>query len=145
VYNGGVTLNDKVISARGKFDRVKVDRVPMTGWNMMYKMRVELSMSSLSQQAYEFWRGVRDQRAAISSLFQPVTGRIHGNIIQVAGTEEEAGGVFYATTITSKVFYIRREDFPDGTIPAVNPIAGYVSCLKLFPYATTTQPSYWIE
>jgi hypothetical protein len=143
-YNADVILNDKMGSANGKYNNVRVDRMPVTQWNTAYKTRVELSMQSLSQQAYEFWKGVRDQRTAVSNLFQPITGKIPGNIVQLEGRTEAAQGLFYATSISASSFYISRFDVPPNIIPP--PLArDDFSCLRLAPYATVVQPSFWVE
>jgi hypothetical protein len=144
-FNDNVVLNDKINSVNGVFPDMMIGRVPVTFWNMMYKMRVELSILSLSQQAYEFWKGVRDQRSAVSNIFQPVTGKIPGNIVQIAGPSDPAQGVFYATAISSASFYILQGDIPDAARPPRPKDGGQFSCLKLAPYATSKQPSFWLE
>ena len=144
-FNEEVLLNDKVISVKGTVRDIRTDRIRMNGWNMMYKMRIETSIQSLSPQAYYFWRGVRDQRTAVYNIFQPITGHIPGNMIQTAGADNPARGLFYATSVDSKVFYITREDIDENIIPVAIPPAGYYSCLKLAPNPTTEQPAYWIE
>ena len=145
-FNDQVFLNDKIRSASGKFRGIRTDRIPVTGWNLMYKMRIEAAMQTLSPQAYRFWKGVRDQRSAVYNIFQPITGHIPGNIIQTAGTDDPAPGLFYATSFDSKVFYIFRGDVDEDIIPSTDlPNMGYFSCFQLAPNPTTAQPSYWIE
>jgi len=145
-YNDQVILNDKVASSGGGFRGVRTDRVPLTGWLLMYKMRAEVFMQSLSPQAREFWKNVRDQRTAVSNIFQPVTGKIKGNIVQTAGADEPAEGLFYATSIDTKVFYIFHDDVPENIIPTTKfKRSDWFSCLKLAPNATATEPAFWTE
>jgi len=145
-FNDLVVLNDKNISVNGKYTALRTDRVPLTGWLLKYKMRVEIAMQSLSPQSYEFWKNVRDQRTAVSNIFQPITGRIRGNIVQTAGVDEKAEGIFYATAIDRKEFYVYRSEVSEEIIPTTDfPNSDNFSCLKLAPNATAVKPSFWIE
>ena len=145
-YSQGVLLSDGFITTGGKYRDVLVDRVELTGWLMMFKARFEVSMQSLSPRAYKFWKAVRDQRSATNSLFQPLSGKIAGNINQVGGVDTPVFGVFYATAVTAKAFYISRGDFDISIIPTVDfPGAGAFPCYKLAPYSVTTAPSFWID
>ncbi len=145
-YSADIVLSDKYGSVGGRFREIPVDRVTQTGWNMMYKMRIEVSMQSLSPQAYRFWKAVRDQRSAITNIFQPITGKIPGNIIQTKGADSPAEGIFYATSLAQKVFYILRGDTPVQYIPTTDyKGAGWFPCPRLAPNATTTMPSFWID
>lgn len=144
-YNHSPVLNDDLTSIDGKYNDILIDRVPMNGWNMMYKIRLEASVQSLSQQAHRYWRGVKNQYTAVSNVFQPITGKIPGNISQTGGQQSPAYGLFYATSISSKYFYIQREDVSPDMIAKHNPKAGYLPCFNLYPNASTTQPSFWEE
>jgi hypothetical protein len=144
-YSSTVILNDKVGSVSGRFPELMIDHVPFSGWYLMYKMRVETSMQSLSPQAYDFWKAVRDQYTAVLNIFQPITGKIKGNIKQVGGEDSPAMGLFYATSLSSKVYYIHREDVREDFIPLINGDASATPCFNLFPFSSTVQPSYWIE
>jgi hypothetical protein len=119
-------------------------RVPFNGWYLMYKMRVEASVLSLSPQSFRFWKAVRDQYTAVTNIFQPITGKIQGNMKQVGGEELPAMGLFYATAMSSQFTWIRPEDVVEE-IPPTNPFAANVPCFKMFPNSTTTQPSFWTE
>ncbi len=145
-YSVSIILSDKYGSVGGRFRDIPVDRVRLTGWNMMYKMRIEVNMQSLSPQAYLFWKAVRDQRSAVSNIFQPVTGKIPGNIVQVKGPDRSAEGIFYATAVSTNVFYIQRGDTPLADIPTTDfKGAGWFPCPRLAPYATTTMPPWWVD
>lgn len=145
-YNPEVILNDHVVSVDGDFPEVVVDRIVLDGWYMMYKMRIETSIQSLSLQSYRFWKGIRDQYAANSNIFQPITGKIPGNIQEVSSTGLQARGIFYATSVNSKVYYIRRYDIDERIIPDARTfLSGRTPCFNLFPNFHLTQPSYWEE
>lgn len=142
-----ITLSDKFGSSGGRFVDIPIDRIELTGWNMMFKMRIEVSMQSLSLKAYLFWKAVRDQRNAVTNIFQPVTGKIPGNIIRIKGPEDRpAIGIFYATATHQKVFYIERGDTPVPDIPTTDfKGAGWFPCERLAPNASNVMPDFWIE
>lgn len=144
-YNNFPVLNDDMTSINGTFRDVVIDRVPINGWNMMYKMRLEASVQSLSSQAHRYWKGVRNQYTAVSNVFQPITGKIVGNIRQTGGQESPAYGLFYASSIRSDSFYIHREEVSEEMIVKINEKAGHIPCFNLYPNATTTQPEFWVE
>lgn len=145
-YSQSVLLNDSYDAINGKYNDVLVDRVEVTGWNLQYKLRLEVSMQSLSPQAYEFWKDVRDQRAAVNNIFQPVTGKISGNIREVTESGIPAQGIFYATATTTRALYIARGEIREELIPSIEfKKAGAFPCNKLAPNSTTTQPSFWID
>ena len=108
----------------------------------MHKIRVEVKLLSLTNQSFRFWKAVENQRAAIGSLFQPVSGKIPINFIQLSGAKSPVQGLFYAAAVSSKSIYIRRSDIPnESMIPAIS--GGNISCLELFPNATNIKPSFW--
>lgn len=145
-YSENILLNDQWTSANGQFNEIMIDRFPLNGWYMMFKTRVEPGIQSLSPQAYRFWRGVRDQYAATSNIFQPITGKIPGNFVQVAGKESAASGIFFATAINSKSFYINRSDIDQQLIPDASAFrSGATPCFNLFPNSSNTAPSFWEE
>jgi hypothetical protein len=147
-FTSKVILNDKLGSNKGVYDNIRIDRIPLNGYMMMYKMRIEANVASLSTQAFRFWKSVRDQETAVSNIFQPITGHIPGNIVQIEGnnSNEPAQGLFYATSITNKYFYITRNDIDENIIPSTNfTNAGQFPCYRLFPNASNTPPLYWVE
>jgi hypothetical protein len=82
-------------------------------------------------------------------LFQPITGQVPTNFIQIAGTTAPVNGIFYAAGVATKGIYITRDDVPNqNLIPEVNFNIrgnGWFSCLELFPDATTTKPAFWVD
>jgi hypothetical protein len=115
----------------------------------MFKVHVQVSVKSLTKNSFHFMKSIRDQSDAIGSLFQPITGKVPNSFIQLAGTEAPMQGLFYATSIKGKSFYIERDDIPDpNLIPIIDYLElkmGLVSCLEMFPYATTEKPSFWTD
>lgn len=143
LYNSAPVLSDDQLSRDGHFTGIQVYNVPLNRWMFMYKVHVEVSQISLSQQAYDFWNAIKDQKDAIGSLFQPITGKIPGSFVQISGSPTPISGLFYATSITSKSLYITRDDVPNPSIiPTTDPPYTY-PCFQLFPHSTTTKPSFW--
>jgi len=145
IFTPQIILDDKIIAVNGQFPKVMFDRVPFDGWYLKYKMRLESSVMSLSPQSFRFWKAVRDQYSAVTNIFQPIIGKIKGNIRQVAGEDFPAMGLFYATSMSSKEFWILHEDVREDLIPPTNPMKANVPCFDMFPNSTTTQPAFWIE
>ena len=142
IFNSSPVLKDDQFTTSDNFRGLKINRIPLNGWIFMHKIRVEVQLFSLTDRTFRFWKAVKDQRAAINSLFQPVSGKIPINFIQLNGAESPVQGLFYAAAISSKSLYIRRSDIPnESMIPAIS--AGNVSCLELFPNATNIKPSFW--
>lgn len=125
------------------FAEQKAMYVPLDAWMFKYKVHAKVSQFTLTKQAFDFWTAVRDQKEAVGSLFQPVTGKIKGNFVQVSGNETPVEGMFFAAGVASQSIFIEREDVP-STIPIPEPGIPFAdSCLKLAAYATTQKPDFW--
>jgi len=145
IFNQEPILSDNQFHQFGRFHSIKAYSVPLDEWIFMYKIYVEVDQLSLTKKSFAFWSAVKDQKLAVGSLFQPVTGKIKGNIVQVSGNPGEVEGLFYAASISSKSFFITRDDVPSGVpIPDVD-LPWTDSCLGLFPNASTTKPSFWVD
>lgn len=145
-YNQKIVLDDEFIALNGDYPELLVDRVPVSGWYLMYKMRVEVSMHSLSPQAFRSLKSVRDQYNALNNIFQPITGKIQGNIIQTGGKESVAPGLFYATSIASKYFYVYAAQIDQNLIPSTHyQGSDDFPCFDLAPNSTNRQPVFWEE
>lgn len=144
LFNNVPILSDGQLVTGGKLTAIKAYSLPLNQWIFQHKVYVTVTQLSLSRQAFAFWKGIKDQKIAANSLFQPISGRIPGNFIQISGPEKPIEGLFYATSIASKTILIRREDVPNQRIlpPAPNP-PWAESCLTLFPNATTQKPVFW--
>lgn len=146
-YNPQILLDDQVIApGNSQYPEMQIDRVPLSGWYLQYKMRIEVSIQSLSTQSFRAWKGIRDQYSALNNIFQPITGKIHGNIVQTAGTPAPAQGIFYATSIADKHFYISAADIDPLLIPSIEfRGSGEFPCFDLAPNSTNRQPVFWEE
>lgn len=144
IYNERLLLSDSYLTRLGRFTGIKLATVPLNGWIFQDKLRVEISQLSLSRNAFLFWKSIKDQKDAVNSLFQPVTGKIVSNFKQLAGATSQVYGFFYSYSESSKSLFISKYDVPNGNlIPAIP--AWSKSCLELFPNSTTERPSFWID
>lgn len=143
LFNPIPILSDNQLVGDGHYSAVKANYIPLNAWIFQHKVYIGVSQMSLSRQAFTFYNSIRTQKVAISSLFQPVTGKIPGNFVEINGSKVPIFGLFFATSITRKSISITRNDVhPQSLIPSVE-IPWKNSCLTLFPNGTTTKPSYW--
>jgi hypothetical protein len=142
-FNDIPIVSDEEFVKDGHFSPIKAMYVPIDQWILQYKIYAQVSQLSLTRQAFDFWKSVKDQRKAVNSLFQPVSGKIKSNFIQIAGKEASIEGIFFATSVSSKSIFITRENVPNPKLIPVNELPWTNSCLTLFPNSTTTKPSYW--
>ena len=145
LYNTSILLHDDAFLQVGRFDALRVYFLPITGWIFTHKVHLDVKQFSLTRQTFDFWRAIRNQKDAIGSLFQPVSGKIPSNFVQLSGKDAPLAGIFYAASISSKTTYINRSDVPNEQfIPAdKTPFLG--SCLELFSNSTNVKPTFWID
>ena len=148
IFNAAPVLSDAFFMNEGNYRNLEVGQIPISGWTFMEKVRVEVSMKSLGKSAFRYFKSIRDQKAANNSLFQPITGKIPINFVQLAGQQQDVYGIFYATGMNKKNFYITRAEVPNNqllpTSENYNDLKiGWVSCLELFPNATNVKPDFW--
>jgi hypothetical protein len=145
ILNPDPVISDNQLIEGGKFLNVNGGYIPITEWTFMYKVHAEIQQFSLSPQAFAFWKAIRDQKKANGSLFEPQSGRIPSNFIQLGGVTAPIEGIFFATSIQSNSVYITPADVPNpGVIPPVSlPFTN--TCKELFPNSTTVKPPYWID
>ena len=142
-FNVAALVSDNLLLKNGRFKSVKATTVPITSWTFLYKVHAEVSQMSLSQQSFTFWKAVKAQRSAINSLFQPVTGKVPSNFVQISGPLAPMDGIFFATAIDRRAIFITRDNVHPQNIIPPRLLPWKDSCLKLFPNATTLKPTYW--
>ncbi len=149
LFNTAPILSYDLISANGNYNTLPIYRIPLVDWIFMFKVHTQVSQSTLTDNTFRFFKSIKDQKNAIGSLFQPVTGKIPTTFTQIAGTTAPVNGIFYAAGIDTKSMYITRDDVPNQSlIPEVDfniEGMGWFSCLELYPNATTTKPSFWVD
>jgi len=147
IFNDSIMVSDDLFTNHAQLKGIRAQNIPLNQWTLFYKIRLDVSQRSLSSHAHEFWKALGDQQSAIGSLFQPVTGKIPLNFIQVSGEPVSIEGLFYATAISSKVRYLDQFDLPPDLvyqIPLEKPEFDD-DCRMLFPHSTNEKPNFWIE
>jgi hypothetical protein len=142
LFNDIPAVSDDQRVREGAFRHVKVGFVPINQWTLMYKTRVEVQQFSLSPTAFEFWTAIKAQKEATSSLFQPPSGQIPGNFVQIAGNKTRLEGIFYAASVTRNSIFLTAADIPDKRIIPQAALIVTKSCLS-FPHSTNIEPDYW--
>jgi hypothetical protein len=140
--------NDKQFVANGKYREVEMGFVPVNFYTFFEKYRVEVTQMSLSRFAFDFWRAIQAQKESSSSLFQPISGKIPTNILDVE-RKTEVLGIFHASAVTKKQIYIKREENKLNTLIQIpvdcNGREGAMGkdCRLAFPFSSLTPPTDW--
>jgi hypothetical protein len=142
-FNDLPVISDNQLINGGKFTNLTIAYVPVTQWTFMFKVHAEVQQFTLSRQAFDFWKAVVAQKKANESLFQPITGKVPGNFIQISGEPGPMEGLFYASSVKTKAVYITRQDVPSESMIPPQDLPYKESCDRLFPYSTTQKPPYW--
>jgi hypothetical protein len=147
LYNDNLIISDDLFTGKGVLKGIKAQNVPLNQWTLLHKIRVDMSQMSLTNNSFRFWKAIKDQKAAIGSLFQPVTGSIPSNFVQTNGSPIPIEGLFYATAISNRTQYIKQSELPPDIryqISLEKPIFGD-DCRNLFPNSTTLKPRFWMD
>lgn len=149
LYNNAPILSENILTAKADYKALFIDRIPLDQWIFMFKIHSEVTQSTLTLNSFHFFKSIRDQKNAVGSLFQPITGKVPNNFIQIAGTQAPVNGIFYAAGVDAKSIFITRKDVPNQSmIPEVDFNIrgnGWFSCTELFPNASTTKPGFWVD
>lgn len=146
-YENAPHLNDREILTDGEFKRVELGFVGFNAFNFsFYKYMLKVEQMSLSQEAYEFWKIIRDQKTGLTSLFQPAFGKTRTNFSST-NSRHEVVGIFYASAVTSEIVFIKAADAPLSvpipTIPPGGNCSFKYPCDKVFANASRTPPPEW--
>lgn len=146
IFNEEPIISDNQLLEFGRYKGIKAGHIPVHRWIFQHKVYAEVNQMSLSRQSFAFWKAIKDQKDANNSLFQPITGKIPSNFVQLNGTTAPIEGLFYTASISNKRILITSKDVPDGTFifptqDPPEPIA--LSCLDLYPNSFTQKPAFW--
>jgi len=131
-------VSDEQFTESNRFIRKLVGIVPIKPDYFVKGYHVAVSQMSVSKMAYNYFRLIRAQKEGATSLFQPVSGKLRGNISRTNGTEE-VQGLFWAAGTTSSTIYIDRADLPNFIGPPPQMI---VEC-DILKNSTPIKPSFW--
>lgn len=121
--------------------------IPFDQWTFRFgKYMVKVEQMSLTQEAFEFWKIIRDQKEGATSLFQPAFGKVRTNFTS-SNPDKQVTGIFYASAITQKVVFIKASDAlipvpPPDIKPSENCFL-FRACDQAFPGASRTPPPEW--
>ncbi|WP_339791274.1 DUF4249 domain-containing protein [uncultured Imperialibacter sp.] len=115
--------------------------LPVVGIMLYEKIHLEVSISSLSKDAYFFWNSVYDSRYSQGGLFDPTPNTVEANVYNVEDKEELVLGYFYASDVRKISRSIHPTDFPER----IDTDTGYPDTCLLYPNATAEEPEYWNE
>jgi hypothetical protein len=138
-YEAEPLIYDGQFVSENQYKNVKIAEVPISVATFYNKYRVNIEQMSLSRNAFDFFRLVRAQKESSSSLFQPPSGQLIGNII-ATNSNDPVVGLFWATAIKSKTIYI-----PRSKVPYLLPPIFFVTdpCTYYYPNSTATKPEFW--
>jgi len=145
LFNPSPILSDDQLATGGHVTHVKTRTIPLNQWTLEHKIRMELNQMSLTRRTFRFWKAIRDQEKATGNLFQPISGKIPSNFIQVSGNSIPIEGLFFATSISRKVKYLDRFHLPPNLTYAVSMDEPIFTddCRLLFPNSTNSKPPFW--
>lgn len=147
IFNTSPVLSEDFFKLK-EYKQIEVGSFPVNGWTFMEKVRVEVSMRSLSKGTYNFYKTIRDQKIGAESLFQPALGKIPTNFVQITGIRQEVYGMFYAAGLARKNIYVRRDQVPrSDLLPNRDDPDKWgfdaASCIGFFPNSTNVKPGFW--
>ncbi len=130
-------LDDRLINGK-ELKRHLVTRIPIEEKTFGTKYHVDVKQLSISEAAFDYWSTIKTQIANVGSIQDPPPATIIGNITSTTNPEDRALGFFAATAVSSKAFFIRREElsikpgefiFPDDC--------------RVITNSTTDRPFFW--
>ncbi len=138
-YESFPRVSDDRLVSDGEFRNIRVGEVAINNVNFYDKYMVKVEQMSLSRVAYDFFRLMKVQRESASSIFQPPSAELIGNVVPV-DPEDRVIGLFWASAIDTEVRFIERTEIPYLLIPTVQVPR---PCNTYYPYASTDKPQEW--
>ncbi|MEM8967109.1 MAG: DUF4249 domain-containing protein [Bacteroidota bacterium] len=131
-FQSGRSFGRLLISSSQDFTQDRIERQPLTFVSKRtYKLQRRYSLLvrqfSLTEQAFNFWNDIEEQRDSDGSLFDPPPSRILGNIVREDDPDDAVLGFFQVSAVTEKRFFINRTEVP--TEPG-GPVRGFGSCVE---------------
>lgn len=141
-------INENLLPTGGTFKNVQVGYVPFDQWTFgRGKYMVMVEQMSLTEEAYQFWKIIKDQKDGTGSLFQPAFGKTKTNLFSI-NSDKPVMGIFYASAIRKEIRFLTGEDAPIEIPPYnVEPRSNCVlwnSCEQLSSFnASRNPPADW--
>ncbi len=132
-------LSDTQLIDNNEFKNVKVGEIAINSSTFYEKYLVEVEQMSLSRKAYNFFKLVREQKINSSSIFQPPSGELIGNM-KAINSNEVVIGLFWATSIKKKNKFIYPSDIPYSLAEIE---FSTLPCYSRYRNASTVKPDNW--
>lgn len=124
----------------GKVSRYKIAYIPATRNLFLNKYHVQVQQSSISKEVYDYWKLVKVQKEGGSSLFQPTSAKIKGNLQCINDPTAEIFGLFTVSSIKTRSIFIQRSDIPYDLLPTQE----YPEdCRALTKNSSNVKPDFW--
>ncbi|WP_151998103.1 MULTISPECIES: DUF4249 domain-containing protein [unclassified Imperialibacter] len=115
--------------------------LPVVGIMLYEKIYLEVTINSLSKDAYLFWKSVYDSRYGQGGIFDSTPNTVEANVYNVEDKDELVLGYFYASEVKTISRFIHPTDFPERIDSDTN----YPDTCLFYPNTTAEEPEYWNE
>lgn len=106
-----ITLLNSDNFSTASFDHVLIAS-RLVDWTFLERHYFTTYQSSLTDEAYEYWRKVNILSNNVGSIFDTPPAEIHGNIVNVNDPTEKVHGYFQAANEVYDRFFLLPADFP---------------------------------
>jgi len=130
-------ISDGQFINNNEYKNVMVAEVPINGLTFSDKYMVEVEQMSLTENAFQFFKMIRAQKESASSLFQPPSGKVIGNLSAVNSTQQVVG-LFWATSVKSKYIFI-----PQSEVPYIIQPVGKDEPCTTYSNSSLNKPDFW--
>ncbi len=102
------------------------------------KHKLTVYQHTITEEAYEFFRIMEQQKEATGTVFDPPPAEVHGNVYNVNDEDEQVVGYFDASTVSKQEITILSEEI-DYPVPEFR----WPDDCRALPGATTEIPKDW--
>lgn len=102
------------------------------------KLKLTLYQHSITEEAYNFFSALNQQRQNTGGIFDPPPSELKGNIFSVQDEDKQVIGIFDASTVSEKEITIERRNIPYTMDEFI-----YNDDCRVLPSATTEAPQGW--
>ncbi len=124
----------------GKVSRYKIAYIPASRDLFLKKYYIQVQQSSISKEVYDYWKLVKVQKEGGTSLFQPTSAKIKGNLQCVNDPTAEIFGLFSVSATKTKSIFIQRSDIPYDLLPNEEFTE---DCRSLTKNSSIIKPGFW--
>ncbi|MEZ4946574.1 MAG: DUF4249 domain-containing protein [Cyclobacteriaceae bacterium] len=124
----------------GKVSRYKIAYVPASRDLFLSKYYIQIQQTSISKEVYDYWRLVKIQKEGGSSLFQPTSAKIKGNLTCINNADAEIFGLFTVSDSKTRSITIDRSDIPFDLLPQEESTA---DCRFYVKNSSSVKPDFW--